>query len=306
MIDLDPEPATSSEGMDRREFLRIGTRLAALWGLGQGMVPSVASGVESLATGRTPVLWLEGGNCSGCSVSLLNSYPLLPLSLLTKHISLQFHQTISTATGQLAQDVVNTTIERGGYILVVEGAVPVAIPTACTFGGEPFKDHLLRCAGPAVAVVAVGACASFGGIPAAGANPTGAVDAITFLQDNGISKPFIRIPGCPPHPDWMIGTLVHVIKFGVPPLDSYLRPTKFFGARIHDQCPYRNMPYATKFGDVGCMLGLGCKGPTTRGDCVARGYNGGNYSCLHSLGPCIGCTGPDFGKQQMYNWPPIL
>ncbi len=292
-----------AEGVNRREFLRIGTRLAALWGLGQTIIPHMAQAVESLAAGRTPVLWLEGSNCSGCSVSLLNSYPLLPLSLLTKHISLQFHQTISTATGQLAQDVVNNTISRGGYILVVEGAVPTLIPTACTFGGMPFKDHLLLAAAAADAVVAVGACAAFGGIPAAPGNPTGAMDAITFLQNNGISKPFIRIPGCPPHPDWMIGTLVHVINFGVPPLDSFLRPVKFFGPRIHDECPYRNMPEATKFGDIGCMFSLGCYGKSTRGDCVARGFNGGVSHCVQSLGPCIGCTQPDFGQRKMYNWP---
>jgi hydrogenase small subunit len=301
-----PNTSTAAdEAMPRREFLRIGTRLAALWGLGPTLIPGIASAVDDLSTGRTPVLWLEGSNCSGCSISLLNSYPLLPLSLLTKHISLKFHQTLSTTTGQQAQDVVNGTIAQADYILVVEGAVPTLIPTACTFGGEPFKDHLLRAAGGATAVVAVGACAAFGGIPAAPGNPTGAMDAITFLQQNGVSKPFIRIPGCPPHPDWMIGTLVHVIKFGVPPLDAMLRPTKFFGPRIHDQCPYRNMPYATKFGDVGCQWMLGCHGPTTRGDCVARGFNNGTSSCLHSLGPCIGCTQPDFGQKQMYQWPPV-
>lgn len=300
---FSPQPDQTVSGQTRREFLSIAGRIAALWGFSQTLVPEVAAAVTALSTGRVPVLWLEGSNCSGCSISLLNSYPVLPVSLLTKHLSLQFHQTLSTVQGQQAVDLVNDTIARGNYLLVVEGAVPVGIPEACRFGGENFADHLLRAARAATHVVAVGSCASFGGIPAAPNNPTGAMEVIKFLQNNGITKPFIRVPGCPPHPDWMIGTLVHVIQIGVPPLDTYLRPTKFFGKKLHDICPLKDMEEAKTFGVPGCLEELGCKGESTYADCAARGWNGIATSCVQSLSPCIGCTSPDFGQSTFNQWP---
>ena len=290
-------------GRSRREFLAVAGKVAALWGFAQSMVPELAAAVQALSTGRVPVLWLEGSNCSGCSISLLNSYPVLPASLLTKHLSLQFHQTLSTTQGQQAVDVVNQTIASGNYLLVVEGAVPVGIPESCRFGGENFADHLLRAARAASHVVAVGSCASFGGIPAAPNNPTGAVDAISFLQSKGVSKPFIRVPGCPPHPDWMIGTLVHVIQVGVPALDTYLRPKMFFSKKVHDTCPLKGMEEAKTFGAPGCLEELGCKGESTYADCAARGWNGVAMSCVQSLSPCIGCTSPNFGQTTFLKWP---
>jgi hydrogenase small subunit len=287
----------------RREFLTIAGRLAALWGLSQAIIPKLAASVQALSTGRVPILWLEGSNCSGCSISLLNSYPILPASLLTKHLSLQFHQTLSTTQGQQAVDLVNHTIEDGNYILVVEGAVPVGMPEACKFGGENFQDQLLRAAQTASHVVAVGSCASFGGIPAAPGNQIGAVDAISYLQSKGVNKPFIRVPGCPPHPDWMIGTLVHVIHLGIPDLDSNLRPTKFFGETIHSTCPLKDMEKVDTFGVPGCLDDLGCKGKHTFGDCASRGWNGVSMSCVQSLSPCIGCTSPAFGQSTFNTWP---
>jgi hydrogenase small subunit len=295
-------PVTTA-GQTRREFLTIAARVAALWGLSPSLVPRLEAAVQALSTGRVPLLWLEGSNCSGCSVSLLNSYPILPVSLLTKHLSLQFHQTLSTIQGQPAVDLVNQTIAAGNYILVVEGAVPVGMPQACRFGGEYFPDHLLRAAQAASHVVAVGSCAAFGGIAAAPNNPIGAVDAISFLQGKGVNKPFIRVPGCPPHPDWMIGTLVHVIQLGIPTLDSDLRPTKFFGKELHEICPLNDLEEVKTFGTPGCLKALGCKGESTYADCAARGWNGVAMSCVQSLSPCIGCTSPNFARTTLNQWP---
>jgi hydrogenase small subunit len=289
--------------MSRRDFLSLAGRVAVLWGLGSSAVTSLAASIQALSTGRAPVLWLEGSNCSGCSISLLNSYPVLPLSVLTRHLSLQFHQTLSTIQGAPAVDLVNHTIAQGGYLLVVEGAVPVTIPSACRFGGENFGDHLQRAAQGASHIVAVGSCAAFGGIPAAPNNPTGAVDAISFLQSRGISKPFVRVPGCPPHPDWMIGTLVHLIQYGMPPLDSQLRPLKFYSKTVHSMCPLREMEDASPSGPPGCMEEYGCKGPSTYADCVSRGWNGVATSCLHSHAPCIGCTSQNFAQSSFHHWP---
>lgn len=293
---------TPSREVTRREFLAAGSRIAMLFGLGGGMVTRMATAVQAVTTGQAPVLWLQGSNCSGCSVSLLNSYPLLPLPLITKHISLKFHQTLSTTQGHQAVDVVNETITQGGYVLVVEGAVPLGIRSACSFGGEDFADLLARAVSPATHVVSVGACACYGGIPSAPPNPIGAVGVGDFMNGAGLSKPLVNVPGCPPHPDWMVGAIVHLLELGVPSLDTYLRPTAFFGTNIHDRCPMkrggRNRPRVglDEIGQYGCMENIGCRGPKTAGDCTARNWNGGVSNCLTSRGMCIGCTSPDFAK----------
>jgi len=282
----------------RREFLKIGSRLAVLFGLSSSAVSALAETLENISRGLAPVLWLQGQSCSGCSVSLLNSEPLTPGRLLTQYLSLQFHQTLSGATGHQAVKLVNATIAKGGYILVVEGSVPAGMPKACTFGEEPFVDQLQRAAGAASAVLAVGACSAWGGIPAAEGNPTGSISVPAFLAQKRIKKPTIRIPGCPPHPDWIVGTIAHQLRFGLPPLDELGRPRAFFSKTIHDQCPrfadYERENFATKFGDDGCLFKLGCAGPVTKADCTLRGWNGNVNNCITAQAPCVGCASEGF------------
>lgn len=288
----------------RRDFLRYSGRLSALLGLGASAAPQVAQALEHLASGAAPVLWLQGQSCSGCSVSLLDSEAPTPAQLLTQYINLCFHQTLSTATGHVAVNTVNQTIAQGGYILCVEGAVPAGMPRACTFGEEPFGTQLLRAVKSAKAVVTIGTCACYGGIPAAENNPTGSVSVPEFLLSHGIQDVPVSIPGCPPHPDWILGTLVHVLKFGVPPLDHAGRPKAFFGRVLHDQCPrfadYERENYAHNLGDPGCLFKLGCLGPTTSADCTVRQWNGGVNSCIKSGAPCIGCASRDFAKRNAF------
>ncbi len=287
--------------LSRRSFLQLSTRLTALMGLSASAVPRVVEALEDLARGNAPVLWLQGQSCSGCSVSTLNAESLSPVALLTQYICLQFHQTLSSATGQMALDTVNKAIDQKGYLLVVEGAVPAKMPRACTIGDEPFAEQLTRAARNAKAIVAVGTCASFGGIPAAENNPTGAVSVPAFLTSKGVNVPTIRIPGCPLNPDWLVGTLVHVLKFGLPQLDALGRPKLYFSRILHDQCPrfadYERERFAQAFGEEGCLFKLGCLGPITRTDCNLRHFNGGTNSCIRAGAPCIGCGGEEFATK---------
>ena len=289
------------EPLSRRSFLQLSTRLSALMGLSACAVPRVVEALEDMARGNAPVLWLQGQSCSGCSVSLLNSESITPAALLTQYICLQFHQTLSSASGQLALDTVNKAIDQKGYLLVVEGAVPAKMPRACTIGGEPFADQLTRAARNAKAIIAAGTCASFGGIPAAENNPTGAVSAVAYLSSKGIAAPMIRIPGCPLNPDWLVGTLAHVLKFGLPPLDALGRPNLFFSRVLHDQCPrfsdYERERFARAFGEEGCLFKLGCLGPITHTDCNLHHFNGGINSCIRAGAPCIGCGGEEFAAK---------
>ena len=285
---------------NRREFLKLGAQMAALLGVGAAMGPKAASALESLAAGEAPVLWLQGQSCSGCSVSLLNTVAPDPLDLLTRYISLWFHSTLSAATGHQCMDLINDGIAKGGYFLAVEGSMPQGMPKACVVGHEPITDQVARAAKSAKAVIAVGTCAAFGGIPAAEGNPTGSVSVPDFLKQKGIDTPVIRLPGCPVHPDWVVGTLVHVIKFGMPELDDMGRPKAFFGRLVHDQCPrfsdYERENFAKTFSDDGCLFKLGCLGPITHADCTLRQWNGGVNTCIRAGAPCIGCASEKFAK----------
>jgi hydrogenase small subunit len=287
--------------LNRRSFLELSAKLCAVMGLSASAIPRLAAAAEELASGNAPVLWLQGQCCSGCSVALLDAESISPVKLITQYINLSFHQTLSTATGEQAVDTVNKMIAAGGYILIAEGAVPAGMPKACTFGGEAFGTQLLRAAKAAKAVIAVGTCAAFGGIPAAENNPTGAVSVVQYLKDQGVNTPAISIPGCPCHPDWLLGTVTYVLKMGLPPVDSMGRPKAFFSRLIHDRCErfgdYEREKFARTFGDEGCLFKLGCLGPITHTDCAVRSWNGGVNSCIRAGAPCIGCGGEQFAAK---------
>jgi len=284
----------------RRTFLKDAGLLVAAMGMGPALLPKVAEALEEMATGRAPILWLQGQSCSGCSVSLLNSESPGPADLLTRYLSLYFHQTLSAATGEAAREAMARAIEAGGYILVVEGAVPLGMPEACRIAEENFVSLLTRAARKAKAVVSVGACASFGGIPAAPPNLTGAAPVAEALEKAGVNVPLIHLPGCPPHPAWIVGNLVHVLKVGIPELDEFRRPKRTYGQLLHEQCPYfanyQEKKFALQPGAAGCLFKLGCQGVVNHSDCSIRGWNGGVNWCIRGRAVCIGCARPEFAR----------
>jgi hydrogenase small subunit len=235
---------------------------------------------------------------------MVNTETPSAFELLTTYISLSFHGTLSATTGHMAHDVVNGMIERGDFYLAVEGSVPAGIPEACMFASEPVSAQIVRAARRAKAVISVGACASFGGIPAAEGNPTGAQSVPQFLADEHIDVSVIRVPGCPAHPDWIVGTLVYLIKFGMPALDNMQRPKMFYDRLVHDQCPrfadYERERFARAFSDEGCLFKLGCLGPVTHADCTLRQWNGGANYCIRAGAPCVGCASHDFAAQRTF------
>jgi hydrogenase small subunit len=261
-----------------------------------------------------PVIYLQTAGCSGCAVSLLNSgSPTIKNVLIDQiapgvHINLRFHPTIMAAAGELAIEVMEDTAKqkKGEYVLVVDGAVPMAEAVYGAIGernGKPVTmlQRVTELAQDALAVIALGTCASFGGIPAARPNPTSAAPVKKALESAGIDKPLINIPGCPPHPDWFVGTVAGIILGGLPKaedLDDFLRPKAFYGKLIHENCPRRAYfdegKFAKKFGDEGCLYELGCKGPITYADCPLRRWNGGTNWVIGAGAPCNGCTQPEF------------
>jgi hydrogenase small subunit len=122
-----------------------------------------------------------------------------------------------------------------------------------------------------------------------------------IFKEEKITTPLINIPGCPPHPDWFVGTVARILIAGLPTaddLDDLLRPKDFYGMLIHENCQRR--PYfdegkfAKKFGDPGCLYELGCKGPITYADCPIRQWNNGVNWCIKAGMGCQGCTQPEF------------
>ncbi|MBT3364026.1 MAG: hydrogenase small subunit [Chloroflexi bacterium] len=262
-----------------------------------------------------PVIWLQGAGCTGCSVSVLNSVsPSIKNVIVDEvvpgtHINVRFHPNIMAGSGDAIIKVLDDTQEqdKGGYVLVIEGAVPIAKDGKyCTVGEEngkavPMVSRVKSLSANAVAVVALGTCASYGGISAASPNPANCRSVSEVLKTEGIATPVVNIPGCAPHPDWFVGTVASILLFGLPTagdVDENGRPKAFYNSLIHDNCQrrayYDENKFAKKLGDPGCLYELGCKGPVTYADCATRLWNNGANWCVGSGSPCLGCVEPGF------------
>ncbi|HUU43915.1 MAG TPA: hydrogenase small subunit, partial [Planctomycetota bacterium] len=191
------------------------------------------------------------------------------------------------------------------YVLVVEGSMQLTHGMFATMGEEghreiPIFETAAEMARSALAVVGLGTCAAFGGIPSGNPNPTGAVGIAELCAREKINTPVVNIPGCPPHPDWLVGSLAAIMRYGLGAVavDEIGRPTMFYGKLIHETCQRRPDfdagKFAKAFGEPGCLYELGCKGPVTYADCPTRMWNSGTNWCVGAGSPCHGCVEPDF------------
>ena len=284
--------------LSRREFLQFCTAISATLGLPAGAEAAVAKAIESAK--RPSVIWLHFQECTGCSESLLRAeHPTLD-KLIFDVISLDYHETLMAAAGHQAEAARKSAMaaNKGKYVLVVEGAIPVKDDGIyCKIGGHKATDLIKECAADAAAVIAIGSCASWGGMPSTGPNPTGASSVAEVL-----GKPVVTIPGCPPNPYNFLATVVHFLTFGkLPEVDQLGRPKFAYSRLIHEHCERRAHfdagRFAMEFGDAGhrqgyCLYKLGCKGPETYANCSTIGFgdageNNWPVGCGH---PCIGCT----------------
>jgi len=288
---------------NRREFLKLCAATAAGAGISQLHIPEVVAALEKAAAGNPPVIWIQGSGDDGCFVSTLNAVHPSIADILLKIISLQYCPTVMAASGQNALSQLYAAAEKnkGKFILVIEGAIPTKDNGLyCIIGQKDGKNITMLEAvnelGPkAKAVIALGACATHGGVSAGKPNPTGAKGVRDVLGKN---ITVINVPGCPPNPGCFVGTLVHLITYGVPELDEQGRPKMFYSDTIHQNCQnysyYIDGKFATKFGEKGCLIQLGCKGPITYSDCPIRRWNNGAEWCIGAGGPCIGCYSLEF------------
>jgi hydrogenase small subunit len=274
--------------------------------------------------------WLAGMSCDGCSIAavgatnppveglLAGTIPGIPRIVL-------HHPVLSIEAG--AEFVRNFELaERGElgapYVVIYEGSVADERVAAKTGGywaalgvdkrpdgthrPIPTAEWLRRLAPGAAAVIAIGTCATWGGIPAAAGNATGAMSLMDFLGKeyrSAYGLPVINIPGCSPIGDNFTETVAAVLLFlqGLGPLpefDALGRPAWLFGETVHRKCVragyYEEGTFAKRFGDKECLVEVGCWGPVVQCNITSRGAINHMGGCMNTGGICIGCTMPGF------------
>jgi hydrogenase small subunit len=269
--------------------------------------------------------WLAGMSCDGCTVAvtgamapsvedlLLGRMPGVPRLVL-------HHSVVSTETGD--EFMKNFELAEQGklnapYVMIYEGSIAderLAARTGGYWSAMGVEDHkpvptatrLKRMAPGAAAVIAIGTCATWGGIPAAYGNPTGSMSVMDFLGKDyrsALGLPVVNVPGCSPVGDNFTETVAAVLLFlnGLGPLpefDELGRPAWLFGETVHQQCGragyYEEGTFAEKYGDKECLVEIGCWGPVVQCNITSRGAINHAGGCMNTGGVCIGCTMPGF------------
>ncbi|MBA3336241.1 MAG: hydrogenase expression protein HypE [Chloroflexia bacterium] len=282
--------------------------------------------------------WLAGMSCDGCSVAvtgatspsvedlLLGRLPGVPRVVL-------HHPVTSVESGEAFIRNYEMAAEgelNAPYVIIFEGSVPnEALAAAsggywCAMGSEtipkpiPTTTWLTRMAPGAAAVIAIGTCATWGGIPAAYGNPTGSMSVMDFLGKDYLSAlglPIINVPGCSPVGDNFTETVAAVLLFlnGLGPLpefDELGRPAWLFNQTVHQRCVragfYEEGTFAKNYGDEECLVEIGCWGPVVQCNITSRGAINHVGGCMNTGGICIGCTMPGFPDRfaPFYKRPP--
>jgi hydrogenase small subunit len=319
----------ADRGVTRRDFLKFCGSVAAMLGMSEAMVPTIAAAVEGAASSKLyPAVWVNGGACTGCTESAAQVTNPDIAQIVLDILSLNYIETIMMATGESANEALRTTAEEnaGKFVLIYEGSVMTGLEgNTLRVEGKPSIEVLEEIGSKAAAVLAVGSCAVDGGwvrsVPSVKAKnyPTApdawATGVKTFFDSKGIKTPVVNLPTCPVNPEWIVAMVIDTVILGgidadgkvteafASKLDSYGRPKLIFGQTIHDQCPRRghfeNGEFVYEFGSAEeakgyCLYAVGCKGPQTYTNCPIVRWNDQTSWCVESGAPCIGCGD--------YNW----
>jgi hydrogenase small subunit len=287
--------------------------------------------------------WLSGMSCDGCTISavgatepsieelLTGALPGIPMVVLHHY-----------ATAIESGDHFTHEMERAAngeldapYVVIYEGSIPdenltvngepwAAEGSLPTWGpsGErrrvPTAEWVRRMAPGAAAVIAVGTCATWGGIPASAGNPTGAMSMMDFLGKDyrsAFGLPVVNVPGCAPLGDNFTEVVACLLLFlnkqaPLPEFDDLGRPAWLLGDTVHRHCPragwYEEGTFAHQYGDKECLVEVGCWGPVVNCNITERGAVGHMGGCMVAGGVCIGCTMPGFPDKftPFYKRPP--
>ncbi|MGO8984671.1 MAG: hydrogenase small subunit [Terriglobales bacterium] len=292
-----------ASGVSRRSFIQLCSMLMATAPMGLALTKNKSVFEIAAAIGKTKrpsVIWLHFQDCTGCTETLLRTSAPDVAHLILDVISLDYHETLMAASGAQAEAALKSAVaeNEGKFVLVVEGAIPMKDEGVyMELAGKPALQVLREVAAKSAAVIAIGSCASWGGVPSADPNPTGAVGVDSIIT----GKPIINLPGCPPNPYNLLGVVLEYVTMGkVPALDELGRPKFAYERVIHENCPRRAHfdagRFAAVFGDDGhrkgwCLYKLGCKGPITHAACSTQSFNEVPNCWPIGIGaPCMGCT----------------
>jgi hydrogenase small subunit len=292
---------------------------------------------------KVHVFWMAGMACDGCSIATLGAVEPSVEELITGSIPgipllVLHHYVLSLESGDHFTHSLEEA-ERGDldgpFVIVYEGSIP---DEHLTINGEPWAaegalptwapaeerervstaEWVRRLSSRAAAVIAIGTCATWGGIPGADGNPTGAMSVMDFLGKeyrSAYGLPVINVPGCAPVGDNFTETVALVLLFlnGLAPLpefDEVGRPAWLFDETVHRHCPragwYEEGTFAKEYGDKECVVEIGCWGPVVNCNITERGAEGHMGGCMVAGGVCIGCTMPGFPDKftPFYKRPP--
>ncbi len=285
--------------------------------------------------------WLAGMSCDGCSIAVLGATTpsiesLLVGSLPGVPLLLLHHTAVQVEAGEAFMEPMRRAARgelEDPYVVVFEGSC--ADEDALGEGywsaiGEEVDDvtgekvqvpsavWLRRLAPGAAAVIAIGTCATWGGIPAAINNVTDSMSVADWLgrdYRSALGLPVVNVPGCAPVGDNFTETVAVTLLFlqGIgpaPELDDLGRPAWLFGETVHRTCTragfYEEGIFAKKFGDKECLVEIGCWGPVVQCNITSRGAINHLGGCMNVGGACIGCTMPGFPDKftPFYKAPP--
>lgn len=307
-----------SMGVSRRSFMKFCMGITSMMALPPSMIPRIA---HAVTTSLPSVIYMSFQECTGCLESLVNTSSISSVNsttienLILKSVSLDYQETLMAAAGSQAEQWRDQVMSKndGLFVLVVDGSIPKLSsnpndPKNGFFvsGGKSGELRFLEAARRAGLIIALGSCASFGGLPNADPNPTGAVSIGELMNLRGINKPLINISGCPPIAEVITGVIMYYLTYqALPPLDSLKRPVLFYGGEenIHEECYRKDYfekgLFAETFDDAGarkgyCLLHLGCKGPITHNACSTLRWNARVSFPMKSGHGCLSCAEPYF------------
>ena len=292
---------------------------------------------------KVHAFWFAGMSCDGCTVSVTGAQaPSVESLLLGAHPGLPrvvlHHPVVNVESGPnylRSHELALSGELDGPYVIILEGSIADetrAAPEGGYWSGqgeEPWgiggedrtvttSEWVARLAPGAAASIAIGTCATWGGIPAAEGNATGSMSLMDFLGGeyrSAFGVPVVNIPGCAPIGDNFTETVAAILYFlqgfgPLPEFDELGRPAWLFGETVHRHCVrgayYEEGAYAQQFGDPECLVEIGCWGPVVNCNITSRGAINHVGGCMNTGGACIGCTMPGFPDKftPFYKAPP--
>lgn len=288
-LEKDHEKTLGEKGISRRNFMKFCSAVAVALGLGPSMAREVAAALTS--PDRSPVLWLHFAECTGCTEAVLRTTDPWFDDLILNVLSLDYHETLMAGAGRRVHEILSEQAEtyKGRFFCIVEGAVPTANNGVYgMIGGRTMLSIAREICPKAKAIIACGSCASYGGLPAAAPNLTGAKGLKSALP--GLAVPVVNVPGCPPNPINVVGVIANYLLNGtLPKMDSLGRPLFAYGRTVHSRCPYESGAREHR-----CLEDQGCKGKKCYNNCPSIKFNDGTSFPMQAGHPCIGCSQPDF------------